>query len=160
MNVVVKKNNELSIDELNFLYDIVFNDSKDILKDSNRAILTPEYKDVWIKETIDDDNLKCIVIGENGLFYGFAFLTIKDSEKENYLREVHIIKERQNDGITFKTLIKCIFENSTPGYKFKGKIFSSNKDAQETFKKLGAFNIKGYYQVKYDKIQKFLEENP
>lgn len=153
MELICKKNTELTREEVEFLYKIYFNNISPILKVFKRKNMvygTEKHKEEWINDTLTDETLRCFEFFDNGKFVGFVLGKLK--EDENYVREFHITDEYKSDGNTFKTMIKMMIPYSQPNKEFTGRIWRENEDAIVKFTSLGAKLINEKYRIPYDKL--------
>lgn len=161
MEIICKKNDELTYQEVEVLFQMYeYNNKKIISNDQNEKIKNiekNEYKEKWIKTVLENNSLLCFICLEGEFLIGFAFLTLE--KDENYINEFHIQEKNQHDGITFRSLANKIFEKAQPNKDFTGRIWKENYNAQKIFKSMGALQINEKYHLKYEKLKNWLE-NP
>ena len=159
MEIICKKNNELTYQELEILFQMYeYNNNKIILNKEDtkiKNIQKEEYKEKWIRKVLENNSLLCFICVEKNYLIGFAFLTLEP--EENYINEFHIFEKNQHDGITFRYLVNKIFEKAQPNKDFTGRIWKENYNAQKIFKSMGALQINEKYHLKYEKLKKWLE---
>jgi len=153
MKVLHKKNNELNDGEIESLFALHLNS---VISYSNTYgnLKTSEYKDKWKRYVKETENLICTAAILNGYLIGFSLMVLDDDE--NYISDFYIDQKHQNDGQTFRFLIENTFKVANPNKIFSGRIWSENKDAQNTFLKIGATFKEGKYYATYEKIKEWV----
>lgn len=159
MEIFCKRNTELTYHELEVLFQLYLYNNNKIRSNSIKAkrINTEEYKKNWIKAVLENNSLFCVECIESNNLIGFSFVTLMESE--NYINEMHIIEQKQQDGTTFRMIVNAIFQNSQVGKDFTGVIWQENYAAKKIFKSMGALLIDGKYRLSYDKLQEWLKKD-
>lgn len=159
MEIICKRNNELTYQELEILFQMYKYNNKSIIKNEEnlkiKNIEKKEFKDEWINNILKNNSLICIICLEQKYLIGFALLTL--NQEENYINEFHILEQNQRDGKTFRAMAQGIFKVSQPNKDFTGRIWTENYNAQKVFKSMGALPVKEKYHLKYEKLKEWLE---
>lgn len=165
MEIFCKKNTELSYQELEVLFQLYKYNNKTTLHNNIKSVTdrikkieTEEYKDKWIRAILDNNLLLCFECVESNNLIGFALLTL--NENENYINEMHIIEQRQQDGITFRSLVNSIFQKAQVDKDFTGRIWRDNYNAKRIFKSMGAIPIEDKYRISYKKLEEWIKQVP
>ena len=156
MNIICKNNNDITREELNELYDIYLDNIPREAKvdDHYKFIMDEDYRNKWINEIINEPNLLCCKYYNEKELIGYIIIFLK--EKENYIREFEIISKYQNDGTTFKEMVKLALPFTNIQNNYTGKILHYNIDAKSAFRSLGALPKDGKYFASYDTINKMM----
>ena len=159
INLVCKKNSELSMDEVIDLFNIYY---KNILPyidkyKKDKEYSTIEYKNNWINYVINRDNLLCFKYYDDNKLIGFIVLRLL--EEETYISDFNIIEEYQDDGYTFKEMIKLAFPKCPVNKKITGRILAENHNARLTFSSLGAVLRNKKFVISYEQLRKWIENN-
>ncbi|MBO5376742.1 MAG: hypothetical protein J6A52_07840 [Bacilli bacterium] len=151
MNIFYKKNNELTDSEIEVLYQLYYENIAPYTKTyvNRKNLSTLQHKEEWMNAIKENNSLVSILCVDNSRLVGFILLSFLP--EENYINEFHICRDYQNDGMTFKNLVKYCFQISQPNKDFCGRIWKENKEAKQLFLKLGATGENGKYRLKYNK---------
>lgn len=158
MDILYKKNTELSDGELEAIYSLHYSNVESYATRYNKFknISSPEYKQKWTNYVRENNNLICIAVVNDGYLIGFTLLILE--ENENYISDFYIAKEYQHDGQTFRALIENTFKIARPNTNFTGRIWNENTEAKTVFQSLGARIKDGKYVVSYSKIKEWIEK--
>lgn len=158
MNIIYKKNNELLDSEIEVLYMLYYENIEKYAKmyKKRENLVSLRHKEDWIYDIQSNDSLVSILCVDNGRLVGFILLALLP--EENYINEFHICRDYQNDGVTFKELMKACFNIAQPGKKFGGRIWKENHETKSLFLKLGAKGENGKYTLEYDKAQEIFNK--
>lgn len=155
MDLLCKKNTELKVEELDVLFQLCKYNAQSLINcNKGQKFNTEEYRNQWIREALENNNLLCLECVENGYLIGFVFIILK--EDENYINEFHIIDNYRHDGKTFRYIVNGIINVSQPYKDFTGRIWSENHNAQKIFKCMGAILKEGKYRLSYNKAKEWL----
>lgn len=137
MQMIVRKTKEKRREEIEKLFDIFLENMKEFATNAWYAsILTPEYRENWINEVINDDNIIVFIYSVDSNI--MAFICIKVSEKENFVKDFQIVGSYQHDGQTFKNMIVDAIKHLDLSKEFTGEIWMLNNHSRDVFKHLGA----------------------
>lgn len=156
MNIFYKKNNELSDNEIEVLYRLYYENVEKYAKEyKNREnLITLKHKEQWMNAIKENNSLISILCVDNDRLVGFILLSLLP--EENYINELHICRDYQNDGVTFKELMKACFNIAQPGKPFGGRIWKENHETKSLFLNIGAKGENGKYTLEYDKAVEFI----
>ena len=156
MRIVCKKNNELTREELEVLYDVYSRSIKEVSidEDDYSQVRTLNYKNTWINDLKNNDRLLCALYYDESTFVGYILISL--NEDLNYIIDFQITKNYQGDGITFKQMIKLVLPFTNTNKKYAGKIITYNSHARNSFKSIGALPRNGMYEVTYSKLIGYL----
>ena len=149
MESIIKNNRTVTRLELEQLYFIY----------ADNLIEGVEKKEMnsWIDEIIQEPNIFYSMLYDNDKLAGYMIIYLR--EKENYIREFEIAKEYQNNGVTFKELIKETLPYTDSDKIYTGRILGHNEEAKGVFRRIGAIVVDGKYQVTYDRLMKMIDLN-
>lgn len=153
MEIINKNQQTITNEDLEKLYEIYY--SNTTIEESSFIASKKSHKENWIKDIISNPKLLCSMFYDNNILIGYIIFSLE--EKENYVREFEIIKEYQNDGKTFKEMIKKALPYTNINNLYTGRILSFNEDAKKTFKGIGTFLHQGKYVCPYNRLIKFLD---
>ena len=147
MKNVIKNNNSITRIELEELY---FMYAENLFEGAEKKEMNP-----WIDEIIAEPNIMySMYYSESGTLAGYIVLYLR--ENENYVREFEINKKFQNDGVTFKYMVKELIPHVEQDKKFTGRILPHNEEAKGVFKRFGAMVKDGVYEATPEMILKCL----
>lgn len=160
MDILYKRNIDLSEDELEALYNLHYSNVEKFADEYKKYsfLRTQEYKNKWINDVKKNNDLICVACVVNGFLIGFLLLILK--KEENYIREFHIAKNYQKDGKTFRMIVEKTFQISQVNKDFTGRIWSDNNEAKRIFRSMGAFLSDGKYVASYDNVRRWIENKP
>ena len=148
MKNVIKTNKSITRVELEELYAMY---AENLFEGAEKKEMNP-----WIDEIIaEPDILYSLFYSESEKLAGYIIIYLR--EKENYVREFEVNKEFQNDGVTFKYMIRETLPNTNTDNVFTGRILPHNDEAKGAFKRMGALGKEGIYEVTAERIMKSLE---
>lgn len=158
MNVFYKKNNELTDSEIEVLYQLYYENVEQYAKKyiNRKNLSTLRHKEEWMTAIKENNSLISILCVDNGRLVGFLLFSLLP--EENYINELHICRDYQNDGVTFKELMKACFNIAQPGKSFGGRIWKENYETKTLFLNLGAKGENGKYTLEYDKAQEIFNK--
>lgn len=158
MNVFYKKNNELKDSEIEVLYQLYYENVEQYAKKyiNRKNLSTLRHKEEWMIAIKENNSLISILCVDNGRLVGFLLFSLLP--EENYINELHICRDYQNDGVTFKELMKACFNIAQPGKSFGGRIWKENHETKTLFLNLGAKGENGKYTLEYDKAQEIFNK--
>ncbi len=160
MELIVKRNTELTREEVEELFKIYFENITpilDVYKSRAKIYDTNEHREEWITGVLTDNTLRCFKFVENNKLIGF--ILIEFLENENFIFDFDIIDEYKSDGITFNKMIELAFPYCQEGKEFTGIIWRENENALMKFKSIGALLINKKYRLSYDKVKEMIEKN-
>lgn len=155
MKIIVKRNSELSRENLEVLF-YLYSMNLNKTNVENKTHEKTSDKDNWINTIKNNDNLKCFEFYNEKGFVGYILIEFMNDE--NYISEFQIMGEYQRDGRTFKEMIMLVLPYTNKEKKYSGRIMSNNNHAKAAFKSLGALVDNGKYVIKYDRLVKFLNQ--
>jgi hypothetical protein len=160
MEIVNRKNEQITEDDLYKLYDIYENNLPGYVKTDVifQSIVGDEYRSKWVNEIMEEPNKLVSMFYEGEALVGY--IMIYEKEEENYIREFEIIKEYQDDGKTFRGMISLILPYTNKEKLYTGKILQYNDSAKVAFFTVGAIHNKGLYVCPYDRLVAMLEIDP
>ena len=156
MRFVCKKNNELTNEELEVLYDVYSQSIKEISidEDDYSHVRTLNYKNTWINDIKNNNRLICAEYYDGSTLVGYILVSLND--EYNYIIDFQITRNYQGDGVTFKEMIKLLLPFTNTNKKYVGKILTYNSHARNSFKSIGALSKNGMYEVTYSKLVEYL----
>lgn len=157
MKVNSSKTSELTREQIGQLYDLCYSNlSPKMIKSNHYSELsTPEYKEKWIDEIKNKENAVYLEFFDDSNFVGFTIIYLNPDE--NFVREFQIIKEYQDDGKSFKEMVRLALPSTNKNNIYTGIIFDDNNGAKNAFRSLGVGMRGGKYQVTYDMLVKMLD---
>ena len=158
METVYKDYKTIELNEAEKMFEIFLNNMRHYAEKNPlyASILKEEYKEKWIKNIMENANVKDFLYYENGEL--IAFITIKVSETEQYVNDFHIIPRYQGDGSTFKNMILGALPHLDMSKEFTGDIWMLNNHSRDVFKHLGAKFENDKYRINFENLKKWIDK--
>ena len=147
MENIIRNSKTITRLELERLYSIYADNFPDDKQEMNH----------WIDEIITEPDVLYSMFYDNDKLAGYIIIYLR--ETENYIREFEIAKEYQNNGTTFKDMIKETIHYTNTDNMFTGIILPNNEEAKGVFRRIGAIAVDGKYSVPADRLIKLLDKS-
>lgn len=158
MELKVLKNTDLTVEILEDLYKLFFENMKVVSKQNAayNCIYSESYKKEWQDDCLNCDCLNAHLYYEDGVLV--SFILIEDRENESFIREFQIDSKHQSDGYTFKYMIANSFPKVRKGIDLTGDIWIINRHSRDVFTHIGASYSDGKYRIPYNSLLEWLNK--
>ena len=157
MKSIKYNNKDIQLEVMEELYKIYEQNMKKIAKTIVK--FDDDHKKKWIEVNLNTDNNNLIVYyDDDNTLLGYMFLIV--SNEMNYISELQLIENKQEDGESFKTVAKETFKYLTPGKPIKYRTWPTNSKVGGISKKFNAiFDKEGRLTIEYETIKNYLDND-
>ena len=157
MKSIKYNSSDIQLEVMEELYKIYEQNMKKIAKTIVK--FDDEHKKKWIDINLNTENNNLILYyDDNNSLLGYMFIIISD--EMNYVSELQLIEDKQEDGETFKSVVRETFKYLTPGKPIKYKTWPTNAKMGAISEKFNAvFDKESRLTIEYDTIKNYLEND-
>ena len=159
MKCIEKTSKELSLDEMNRLFDLFIANMDEFIKTNSlyKGTDKPEFRNDWIKDILEDENGRVYqYYSDDDKFVGFIVASIR--ENENFIKEFHIEPEFQGNGKTFYEMTARVVLTIHNNNDFTGFIWGNNQHSRDVFRHLGAKFDGDVFRVSRDVLMNYFKK--